>query len=352
MKVHYPYSLLKKIILRVSLVSIVTLILSGLTIGLGFINDEKDHLIEGEQASDIWIDMILSESFEHVYWVFILSFIIVTVSIYFIVKNSLKDVNAISDKVNQIDINNPETYHQELIGPQEIRPLINSLKYSFEKIQNDFRQQKEFIQNASHELNTPIAILRANIESLKDTADKDALMKDLNLLEQVSAQLLRLSQAENFKVKKGEHADLIQVVDFAIDTAVNSGEREIYFKHQFPSFSIRGNREYLYMCFRNLIENAIHNSPQDSKIEIGFDQNRIFIKNKKHNSLLKQDDADKLFQKFWRFDKNKYQGSGLGLNIVKRIVEAHDASIELKIDDAFFTVFINFQDQSATKTVH
>ena len=352
MKTIFPYSLLRKIIFRVSLVSIVTLVLSGLTIVLGFINDQGDHLKNGEEMSDIWIDMILSESFEHVYWVFILSFIIVTISIYFIVKNALKDVNAISSKVDQIDINNPETYNQEFVGPKEIRPLLNSLKDSYEKIQTDFRQQKEFIQNASHELNTPIAILRANIESLKDSADKQALMKDLELLEQISAQLLRLSQAENFKVRKDETADLIQVIDFAIETAAHTNDANIVFEPNMDSFKIKGNKEYLYMCFRNLIENAILNSAKGSKIQIGCEKDKVFIRNEKQDPNLKQEDAEKLFQKFWRFDKNKYQGSGLGLNIVKRIIDAHDASVEIKIDDKFFTVFIGFLEKSATNTVH
>lgn len=352
MKISSPYSLLKNIIFKVSLASIVTLIVSGLVIGLGFVNDQKDHLKEGEAAIDIWIDAALSESFEHVYWVFILSFIIITILIYIIVKNALNDMNTISDSVNQIDLNSPDTFNQEFIGPREIQPLLNSLKNSYEKIDRDYKIQKEFIQNASHELNTPIAILRANIESLKDSPDKQALMKDLELLEQISAQLLRLSQAENFKVRKDETADLIQVIDFAIETAAHTDEANIVFEPNMDSFKIKGNKEYLYMCFRNLIENAILNSAKGSKIEIGCEKDKVFIRNEKQDPNLKQEDAEKLFQKFWRFDKNKYQGSGLGLNIVKRIIDAHDASVEIKIDDKFFTVFIGFLEKSATNTVH
>ena len=214
MKISSPYSLLKNIIFKVSLASIVTLIVSGLIISLGFVNDQKDHLKEGETAIDIWIDAALSESFEHVYWVFVLSFIIITILIYIIVKNALNDMNTISDSVNQIDLNSPDTFNQEFIGPREIQPLLNSLKNSYEKIDRDYKIQKEFIQNASHELNTPIAILRANIESLQNSSDKQELMKDLNLLENVSAQLLRLSQADNFKVRNNESADIIQIIKF------------------------------------------------------------------------------------------------------------------------------------------
>jgi len=351
MKISSPYSLLKNIIFKVSLASIVTLIVSGLVIGLGFVNDQKDHLKEGETAIDIWIDAALSESFEHVYWVFILSFIIITILIYIIVKNALNDMNTISDSVNQIDLNSPDTFNQEFIGPREIQPLLNSLKNSYEKIDRDYKIQKEFIQNASHELNTPIAILRANIESLQNSSDKQELMKDLNLLENVSAQLLRLSQADNFKVRNNESADIIQIIKLVIESLSKSDR--IVFDTQMNKSEIVGNKEYLYMCFRNLIENALYNSPENSKIQIlAEDQNKIIIKNEKANKQLKQQDVEKLFNKFWRFDKNKYPGSGLGLNIVQRIVEAHDANLDVKIDEQYFTISIIFPTKTATNTVH
>ena len=351
MKISSPYSLLKNIIFKVSLASIVTLIVSGLIISLGFVNDQKDHLKEGETAIDIWIDAALSESFEHVYWVFILSFIIITILIYIIVKNALNDMNTISDSVNQIDLNSPDTFNQEFIGPREIQPLLNSLKNSYEKIDRDYKIQKEFIQNASHELNTPIAILRANIESLQNSSDKQELMKDLNLLENVSAQLLRLSQADNFKVRNNESADIIQIIKLVIESLSKSDR--IVFDTQMNKSEIVGNKEYLYMCFRNLIENALYNSPENSKIQIlAEDQNKIIIKNEKANKQLKQQDVEKLFNKFWRFDKNKYPGSGLGLNIVQRIVEAHDANLDVKIDEQYFTISIIFPTKTATNTVH
>ena len=351
MKISSPYSLLKNIIFKVSLASIVTLIVSGLVIGLGFVNDQKDHLKEGEAAIDIWIDAALSESFEHVYWVFVLSFIIITILIYIIVKNALNDMNTISDSVNQIDLNSPDTFNQEFIGPREIQPLLNSLKNSYEKIDRDYKIQKEFIQNASHELNTPIAILRANIESLQNSSDKQELMKDLNLLENVSAQLLRLSQADNFKVRNNESADIIQIIKLVIESLSKSDR--IVFDTQMNKSEIVGNKEYLYMCFRNLIENALYNSPENSKIQIlAEDQNKIVIKNEKANKQLKQQDVEKLFNKFWRFDKNKYPGSGLGLNIVQRIVEAHDANLDVKIDEQYFTISIIFPTKTATNTVH
>ena len=343
MKKSFTYSLLKKLILRVSLVSIIMLIISGLFITFGFIEDIKDDF--GVFGSDVLIDIFLSEAFEHVYLIFILSFIILIILIYFTVKNSLKDINQIADKVKKIDINDAIILDLDISTPKEIEPLISAIKESFERIKNDIKQQKEFIQNASHELNTPIAILRANIEGLSETNVKEDLLNDLSLLENVTTQLLRLSQVENFKIKHNETTDIIKTVNLVIQNFEKDKDR-INFIINTSDGVINGNKEFLYMCFRNLLENALYNSPNNSKIIITINQdNEIFFQNEKANKDLKQEDVDSIFKKFLRLEKNKYDGSGLGLTIVKRIIEAHNASLFVGIDDKNFKITLKFKPQ-------
>ena len=343
MKKSFTYSLLKKIILRVSLVSIVMLIISGLFITFGFIDDIKDDF--GVFGSDALIDIFLSEAFEHVYLIFILSFVILIIFIYFTVKNSLKDINQIADKVKKIDINDATILDLDISTPKEIEPLISAIKESFQRIKNDIKQQKEFIQNASHELNTPIAILRANIEGLSETSVKEDLLNDLSLLENVATQLLRLSQVENFKIKHNETTDIIKTVNLVIENFEKDKER-INLIINTSDGVINGNKEYLYMCFRNLLENALYNSPYNSKIIITINQdNEIFFQNEKANKDLKQEDVGNIFKKFLRLEKNKYNGSGLGLTIVKRIIEAHNASLSVDIDDKNFKISLKFKPQ-------
>lgn len=343
MKKSFTYSLLKKIILRVSLVSIVMLIISGLFITFGFIDDIKDDF--GVFGSDALIDIFLSEAFEHVYLIFILSFVILIIFIYFTVKNSLKDINQIADKVKKIDINDATILDLDISTPKEIEPLISAIKESFQRIKNDIKQQKEFIQNASHELNTPIAILRANIEGLSETIVKEDLLNDLSLLENVATQLLRLSQVENFKIKHNETTDIIKTINLVIENFEKDKER-INLIINTSDGVINGNKEYLYMCFRNLLENALYNSPYNSKIIITINQdNEIFFQNEKANKDLKQEDVGNIFKKFLRLEKNKYNGSGLGLTIVKRIIEAHNASLSVDIDDKNFKISLKFKPQ-------
>ena len=333
------YSLLNKLIVRTSLISLILLVISGIVISLGFRNDISEDIQEG--TKDMIIDMILSESFEHVYWVFALCLILLIILIYFTVKNSLKDVNTVSNFVKDIDINK-EIRFPNLKTPKEINPLIESLKSSFAKIKDDMKQQREFIDNAAHELNTPIAILRANIEGMDNSKNKKELLNDLELIENVSSQMLRLSHLEKFQVTKDEKTDLVQLISDLIDSD-DKYKNEINLQKNLKDLIINGNKNYLDICFKNLFDNAIHNKKQGTQIKVFIDNiSGVSVINEHTIQNVNKDTVKNIFEKFWRGDKNKYSGSGLGLAIVKRIVEAHKATIIPQIDQKTFKIIINF----------
>jgi len=341
------YSILKKLITRISLVSFITLIVSGIIIAVGFVNDMKEY---GYSSSDTLIDELLSESFEHVYWVFGLSFLLIIFIMYFLVNNSFKDVNKISDDIEKMNINNPEEIVIDHDVPKEIVPLVNSLNASFIKIKKDLEQQKEFISNASHELNTPIAILRSNIEGMETSKQKEDLMNDLALLEKVSSQLLRLSQVDQFKVRADESADLIEVTHQAVQLFDKDKARLHIHTFDEKEVWINGSENYLLIALRNLLENALFNSPANTPIDIRVYKNgRITVSNTKQDQALTQDKIDQIFEKFWRLNKNKYVGAGLGLSIVKRIAEAHHASLHADLTGEIFNIYLQFLPFSATK---
>jgi len=339
MQNNKSYSLLNKLIIRTSLISLLLLIISGIVISLGFRNDMGEHA--SEAPTDIFVDLILSESFEHVYWVFAVCLIFLIILIYFTVKNSLKDVNNVSEYVKKLDINNPISI-PNLKAPKEINPLLESIKVSFRKMEEDMKQQREFIDNAAHELNTPIAILRANIEGMENNQTRKDLLKDLELIENASSQMLRLSHLEKYKVTKNEKTNLNELINELMNTS-DIYKKEIIIKKTNHQLFINGNKNYLDICFKNLFDNAISNKKENSKINVSIDNQYNFtIENEHSMKNVNKDTAKNIFEKFWRGDKNKYAGSGLGLAIVKRIAEAHNAKISSKIDQKTFKISIKF----------
>ena len=345
----FKYSLLKRIVFRVSIVGILSIIVSGVIISIGFIRDTKGHL--NEDVFDLFIDEYLMETIEHVYWVFGLMLLVLLIFVFFTVRSSLKDVNLVSEKIKNLNINNTELLQEKFDAPIEIKPLVQSIEKLLKKAQEDVKQQKEFNDHISHELNTPLAILRANIEGLKEGQEKKDLIKDLSLIEDITSQLLRLSQIEHFKVTAKEFVDLNETIEEVITSMdrVKLSKRIKFYSLNKDTYFINGNKEYIFMCFRNLIDNALKNSPKDSLIQIELDKsNCVTIKNEKLNKNLNQSHASEIFHKFKRIDKKLYEGSGLGLAVVKRIVEAHNADIAVQIDDRFFSVSVKFKTKIAT----
>ena len=229
------YSLLNKLIVRTSLISLILLVISGIVISLGFRNDITEDIQEG--TKDMIIDMILSESFEHVYWVFALCLILLIILIYFTVKNSLKDVNTVSNFVKDIDINK-EIRFPNLKTPKEINPLIESLKSSFKKIKDDMKQQREFIDNAAHELNTPIAILRANIEGMDNSKNKKELLNDLELMVNSLGNQLRSNREIGMRVRKKVETTILPIRDsiLKLEKILNTELKSFLSKKQYKKW--------------------------------------------------------------------------------------------------------------------
>ena len=328
------YSIIKKLVIRTSIVGVFVLLMSGGIVSLGFIDDiAKDKNPDLDKA----IDIILSESFEHVFWILILSVLILIFVVYWTIKKSMEEINSISKKFSNINLEDPVVRYDATTIPKEILPLINSLNETLKRIKQDIDQKNEFIKNASHELNTPITILNANIESLPDSKKKYELKEDLKLLENISAQLFRLSQVENFKVKKNESVNLVDLLNDVIKQSYKIfPKRNIEFKIEGSKkdITINGTYDYLLMCFRNLLDNAAQNSPDNSIIKINlYESGNVEIINTLKSGIQTKILTQNLFKKFWRYDKNSYNGSGLGLSIVKRIIDAHNATIRTLLVD-------------------
>jgi len=136
----FKYSLLKRIVFRVSIVGILSIIVSGVIISIGFIRDTKGHL--NEDVFDLFIDEYLMETIEHVYWVFGLMLLVLLIFVFFTVRSSLKDVNLVSDKIKNLNINNTELLQEKFDAPIEIKPLVQSIEKLLKKAQEDVKQQK------------------------------------------------------------------------------------------------------------------------------------------------------------------------------------------------------------------
>lgn len=219
-------------------------------------------------------------------------------------------------------------------------------------------EQNQFITDASHELRTPIATLRAEMEAAlleKKLTSQEARklirsnLEDVDRLQSLSANLLKLTRIHYFDGQSEEKqvpTSLLTVIKGAvIKIEPLAKNKKIKLVLKVKEAVVLANKESLEQLFIILLDNAIKYSPQNSKITIISQKTdgKIKILVVDHGEGISQADLPHIFERFFRADKSRSvaDGYGLGLSIAKKIVDSHKGKISVvsKIDKgSTFTV--------------
>lgn len=213
--------------------------------------------------------------------------------------------------------------------PTEIQPLVLAVNQALDRLEQGFRVQREFTADAAHELRTPLAVLRTRLDTLSDKRATEALRQDVEGMSRIVGQLLDIAESDTFIVAPSDKADLhgvcAEVVEAVVPLAIAQG-REICLDAADEPVWVRGNPDMLYRAVRNLVENAIYHTPQGTAVE-------LVVKSEGTITVLDQGpgiqegEREFLFRRFWRRDRRRAGSAGLGLSIVRRIADAHMASV-------------------------
>ncbi|AYD47061.1 sensor histidine kinase [Arachidicoccus soli] len=216
---------------------------------------------------------------------------------------------------------------------QEFQQLNYSVHQLAVSVRNAYLSQKEFTENASHELQTPLSVLKFKLELLLQdnelTAEQSLLIDDMYQviaqMERLNKNLLLLSKIENHQFAFDEsfevNAAILEIKNELLFMAeakfqeikINSGIATIY---------LNGNKQLFKTMIKNLLRNAIQHSKKDAIIHIEIHKNKIVFENPgKPLSLTK----DKLFTRFSKSENVK--GNGLGLAIAKSIATLHNLQL-------------------------
>lgn len=209
--------------------------------------------------------------------------------------------------------------------------------------------KSEFVSNVSHEIRTPLAIINMYSETLEMDRIKDEKKKkeyykiintETNRLSGIVNKILSFSKIESGKRDyKLEETDLNGVVEQIIHTYQHHFKNkgftcDFHPSEDIPNISV--DKEAVTDAVINLIDNAIKYSDNKKQIDIltGVDKNTVFVEVKDYGLGIDQKHRKLIFDKFYRVTEGdlalKAKGSGIGLSIVKHIMEAHDGTITLQ----------------------
>jgi signal transduction histidine kinase len=210
---------------------------------------------------------------------------------------------------------------------KEFARLNDSVEQLIRKTKKSYQLQKEFTENASHELQTPIAIVQGKLDLLlQENLDErqSHIVSDLykvNLrMSRLNKNLLLLARIENSQYEQMDNIELVGFVRDLIPLYEGlQGRQTLKLVAESPRCMIKANSSLLESLLNNLVVNAIRHSVNDSAITISICGSTLSVSNEANNGPL---DSQHIFQRF-HFSDDQSRGNGLGLAIVKAICNYH-----------------------------
>ncbi|WP_321803418.1 sensor histidine kinase [Burkholderia sp. BCC1988] len=208
--------------------------------------------------------------------------------------------------------------------PSEIEPLVTAFNDALGRLEHGFVVQKQFLASTAHELQTPLTLIRGQIELHPDISGKAQLFRDIDLMARQVGQLLHLaevSEAQNFSCTEIDPADTVRDVVGYLESKAK-GRRVMLRWHQCTeAFNILADAGALFVLLKNLVENAINVSPPEAAVILVVDRASIHVIDE--GPGIPDEHVPFLFDRFWRAPGTEYDGAGLGLAICKEIAVAH-----------------------------
>lgn len=227
--------------------------------------------------------------------------------------------------------------------PQELQPVLDALNGQLERLEDALERERRFSADVAHELRTPLASTMIHLEgAMTEDLPADAAgalnsaRQSLTGLARRIEQLLALTRLEA-KAAVGQRVpvDLVEVAMDVFDELtpiVASSHVELGFAHSGQPVTVHGYEAALGALMRNLIENALHHVPDDGgqvQLSLAQEAQGSVIEVIDNGPGIPEERRQSVFARFHREASSRGDGYGLGLSIVQRAAELHDATIEL-----------------------
>lgn len=250
------------------------------------------------------------------------------------------------EKINVENRSRDEIYEME----KTFNEMIDQLRRNFEK-------QEEFVSNASHELKTPIQIIKSYSQLLERRgADRpdlfsesvEAIDTETDRMKKLVEQMLDL--AKNKQREDHKPLDIALLTEETVRTFQGASNRKIILNKHAEQLIIHGNRDQLEQVLYILIDNALKYSQDEIEVRISDKNGEAEITVKDYGAGISKEDQQRIFDRFYRVDKARSRdtgGTGLGLSIAKTIVEAHQGNVSVKSkkgEGSEFTIRIPLPD--------
>lgn len=294
----------------------------------------------------------LNNSLENFLYIlfFIIPIILIlsTIGGYFIIHKSFQPIEQIIKKLKEINVKNLSKRLERLDNDDEIDNLSYEINNLLKRLEISFDKITQFSSDASHELKTPLTIMRGEIEiALRKLRSPEEYQLSLNncldevlIIQQTVDDLLYLAQSEEQNDIFTEDVYLDEIICESIQELSPLAKlKKIKINSEIKSVStIIGNSKLLKIAINNILKNAINFSHEESNVLVNsyVENEWVFLTVKDFGIGISKEDLNKIFEKFYRTDKSRNKnsgGTGLGLSITHKIIENHEGIISFQSEE-------------------
>ncbi|KAF1038610.1 MAG: Sensor kinase CusS [Burkholderia lata] len=244
----------------------------------------------------------------------------------------LKPLREVSRAARGIEPRNLKTRLSPNGIPSEIKPLIDAFNDALTRLENGFAVQQQFLADAAHELQTPLTLVRGQIELQPDIRQKALLLREIDLMARQVKQLLHLaevSEAQNFSFGDVHGVDVARDVVSLLAGKADAKQVALHIEARDSASLIRADGGALFILLKNILENAINASPSEGVVVLTVLETAIHVDDE--GPGIQREHLPLLFDRYWRAPDSRYDGAGLGLAICKEIAVAHQWKLTVDV---------------------
>ena len=260
-------------------------------------------------------------------------------------RRTLKPIDSLTNTARRIS--SSDLSRRVEVGPadDELSRLAETFNEMIERLQTSFEKQNRFVSDASHELRTPIAVIKGYADLIDQWAKDDpqileesvaAIRKEANGMTALVEQLLFLARgdSENLKPKK-ENFPAFGLLHEIVEESRLVAPNRCFEETVSENLQVYADRKLLKQALRALINNAVKYTPGKGTIQLAASDDSDGVKMYVTDTGIgiPENELPKIFDRFYRVDEDRSRekgGSGLGLSIVKGIVDAHGGNITVE----------------------
>lgn len=266
---------------------------------------------------------------------------------FFVSGRLFKPFRETLEKIGNFQLQKKEYVPAEKTGVKEFNDLNRFVEEMTRKAVSDYKNLKEFAENASHELQTPLAIAKGKLELLSETDLTEEQYKYIESLEKSVKKLSRLSESlalltkiENHEFQNNEMVNLSDLINDSLDAfeefiALNNLTVETDIRND---IDINMHPVLADILWTNLFQNAVRHNIENGNIKIVLNKEELIISNTGKDPEV---EPEQLFERFRKAEQSS-ESIGLGLSIIKRIVDQNNLSISYSYKKGWHHIEISF----------